>query len=175
MKRLLGILLAFGLLVTVPVKAQHPTEQRAAVRAFVSVLPLRTFAEAVGGDRIRVEVMVQPGHSPATYEPTPRQVAQLARAQLFVRTGVPFEETWMERIRAANPDILVVDAREGIDLRHEDGHGHDNERDPHVWTSPPLVKRMAARIRDGLISLDAEGASDYHANYAEFAVRLDDL
>jgi zinc transport system substrate-binding protein len=71
--------------------------------------------------------------------------------------------------------MLVVDAREGIDLHREDAHAHGNERDPHVWTSPPLVKRMAARIRDGLISLDAEGASEYLASYAQFAVRLDHL
>jgi len=145
---------------------------------FASVLPLKTFVERVGGGHVRVEAMVRPGQSPATYDPTPRQVAELASADLYVRVGVPFENAWMTRIRSANPGMPVLDAREGIELRrHEgddDGHGHD-ALDPHVWTSPTRVKVMAANIRDALIRLDPENRSDYQANYRTFAAELDAL
>jgi zinc transport system substrate-binding protein len=122
--------------------------------------------------------MVRPGQSPATYDPTPRQVAALARADLYLRVGVPFEAAWMPRLRAANPRMRVLDAREGIELRpHEGGdHGHDHgDLDPHVWTSPPLAKVMSANIRDALIELDAEHRADYEANYRAFAAELDAL
>ena len=144
---------------------------------FTSVVPLMTFVERVGGGQVEVQAMVQPGQSPATYDPTPRQVAALARADLYVRVGVPFETAWMKRIRSANPQMPVLDAREGIELRrHEgdDGHGHE-ALDPHVWTSPPLVKIMAANIRDALIRLDPSHRVGYEKGYGDFAAQLDAL
>ena len=46
---------------------------------------------------------------------------------------------------------------------------------PHLWTSPPLVRQMAARIRDALTELDPAQGPFYAANYASFAAELDDL
>lgn len=160
---------------------------------FVSVLPQKTFVEQVGGSHVEVRAMVRPGHDPHTYDPTPQQVAALAGAVLYVRTGVPFEDAWMTRIRSANPGMRVLDARQGIDLRamehheHEGeaehtGHGHAKEhddghssQDPHVWTSPPLVKLMAGNIRETLIALDPSHEADYKRNYQAFAAELDAL
>ncbi|MGD8644438.1 MAG: zinc ABC transporter substrate-binding protein, partial [Chromatiales bacterium] len=100
------------------------------LRVFVSVLPQQGFVERIGGEHVRVQAMVQPGHSPATYDPSPRQIAALAEAELYVRTGVPFERAWMKRIRAANPDMRVLDLREGIETRRLEAHTHDHDHDP---------------------------------------------
>jgi zinc transport system substrate-binding protein len=152
----------------------------------VSILPQKYFVERIGGDAVRVEVMVKPGQSPATYEPTPQQMAALARARAYFRIGVPFEEVWMKRIQAAAPGMKVVDTREGITLlpmavRHADAPGHAHppgahgQLDPHIWTSPPLVKRQAATIRDALIALDPDRRALFEANYARFAADLEAL
>ena len=58
----------------------------------VSILPQRQFVQRIAGDLVQVEVLVLPGHSPATYEPTPRQMTRLAESDLWIRIGVPFEE-----------------------------------------------------------------------------------
>jgi zinc transport system substrate-binding protein len=152
------------------------------LHVFVSVLPLQTFVEKVGGEYVDAEVMVRPGQSPHTYDPTPQQVAALAQADLYVRVGMPFESAWMGRLRAANPDMRVLDAREGIDLRplasHDHGdkdHGHSSALDPHVWTSPLLVERMAANIRDTLTDLDPAHEAGYARNYEAFAAELREL
>jgi zinc transport system substrate-binding protein len=163
----------------------------------VSVLPLATFVEAVGGERVAVRTMVLPGQSPATYDPSPKQIAALADADLYVRVGVPFEAAWMTRIQAANSDMPVLDLRDGLPLRPQENHVHgadehehgDNpdasERhaihdepdamDPHVWTSPRLVRRMAVAIRDALTRLDPDGAALYAANQAAFDAELSAL
>lgn len=175
------------------------------LRVFVSVLPQKEFVERVGGPGVDVQVMVHPGASPHTYDPTPRQVAALAQADLYVAVGVSFEDAWIGRIRAANPRMQVLDSSQGIDLRamegpdhagagHEDadaqgqsgpragqgetshGVGYDHQgRDPHLWTSPPLVKQMAAGIRDALTALDSANGAAYAANYTRFAAELDGL
>lgn len=166
------------------------------LRVFVSVLPQKTFVEKLGGDHVEVRAMVQPGYSPATYDPTPQQISALAKTALYVRIGVPFERAWMKRIRSTNPDMQVLDARQGIQLPiiHRHGQAYENnkdehhrsnqgreglhdesERDPHIWTSPPLVKRMGKTIRDTLSALDPANEQDYARNYDAFADELDAL
>ncbi len=152
------------------------------LQLFVSVLPQQTIVERVGGEHVQVRSMVRPGHSPATYEPTPRQVAALADADLYVRVGVPFEDAWMARILAANPNMEVVDARTGIVQHRSLGHDHrgevwyqESDLDPHIWTSPPLAKIIARNIRDTLIRLAPRHRAVFDANYRAFAQELDAL
>lgn len=75
---------------------------------FVSILPQKYFVEQITGDTVDVEVMVKPGASPATYEPRPRQMAMLAKADVYLAIGVPFERTWLPRIKATNPNLTIV-------------------------------------------------------------------
>lgn len=157
-----GILLLACLLA--PVAAAVP------LKVVVSVPPQRFLVERVGGARVAVEVMVPPGQSPATYAPTPRQLAALANARVYFRVGVPFESAWMGRFAATNPDMRIVPAPTVAD--GEEGH---EVPDPHLWTSPPLAKRLAGIIRDSLVALDPAGRDGYHAGYRELAGDLDRL
>ena len=157
------------------------------LRVFVSVLPMQTFVEKIGGEHVEVHAMVQPGYSPATYDPTPQQIVALAKAKLYIRTGVPFEHAWMQRIRSASPDMEILDVRERLALRTLEAHEHEHEHehhhespgtkalDPHVWTSPVMVKQMAGNIRDALSLLDPAHASDFARNHDAFVAELDSL
>jgi len=160
----------------------------AALRLAVSVLPLAEFAQRVGGDQVAVQVLVGPGQNPHSFEPTAHQVEELTRAQLFWRVGMPFEEVWLGRLQAANPGLRVLDARAGLGLeaapagasahRHDDDHDHHHAHDgidPHVWTSPPLVRLMVLRLAEALADLDPEGAEAYRANAAAYATELEAL
>ncbi|MCK5339936.1 MAG: zinc ABC transporter substrate-binding protein, partial [Desulfobulbaceae bacterium] len=161
----------------------HAEESCGRIRAFVSVLPQVYFVERVGGSRVVVDTLVQPGQDPHTYTPTPRQVAALAEAQLFFRVGMPFEENLMPKLAGIMERIHVVDLRQGILVQdsighdhhaHEEGH-HEGEPDPHIWMNPMHVKHMAALIRDSLILLDPSGTDLYEKNFRAFADDLDGL
>jgi zinc transport system substrate-binding protein len=169
------------------------------VSVFVSILPQRYFLERIGGDAVDVSVMVMPGASPATYEPTPRQMAGLTRAKAYFSIGVPFERTWLSRIAAANPAMAVVRTDEGIDKQpiggrhhheeaaghghddhehvvHDHGHGHDHGiLDPHVWLSPRLAKTMAGNICRGLSKVDPANRAAYEANLEALLSDIDAL
>jgi zinc transport system substrate-binding protein len=154
----------------------------APMEVFVSVLPQKYFVERVGGERVVVSVMVGPGQSPATYEPTPRQLSHLSKARLYFRIGVAFEDVWMDRISAANPQMKIIDTRRGITLRDMESVGRKRSasarvgiKDPHVWTNPLLVKIMAEHIRDALMESDPAHRADYEKNYATFAADLERL
>jgi len=149
----------------------------------VSILPQKTLVERIGGNHVEVSVMVKPGQSPATFEPSPRQMAVLADADLYFRIGVPFEQIWIKRILYANPELQLLDARDGMDMREmetADKHGsdhvhHQGAPDPHVWLSPPLIKIMALRLRDQLIKLDPSHESVYMENHAHLDRVLETL
>jgi zinc transport system substrate-binding protein len=149
----------------------------------VSILPLKQFVERVGGAHVEVSVMVGQGQSPAIYAPTAKQMARLAAAEIFFRAGVPFEQVWMDRLHAANPNMRIVDLRSGIvpssspereEPSADDLH-HPGGQDPHLWTSPPLVKRMGMTIFDALAEADPANRDEYHARLQAFLAELDDL
>lgn len=160
----------------------------------VSVAPQKHFVERLGADRVTVTVMVPPGASPATWEPKPSQMAELARTDLYLAVGVPFERVWLPRLKTANPDLTIVATQRGVPLRamagrnrvrrdiHHDGHGNDEghphaggQPDPHIWLSPPLVLIQAANIRDALIKADPAGEADYRAALRAFRQEVEDL
>ena len=143
---------------------------------FVSILPQKYFVEQVGGAQVAVSVMVGPGQSPETYEPTPRQMTALSDARLYFSIGVPFEDSWMKRILAANPALRQVPMQRGIGLLPLVGpSGKPGGMDPHVWTSPRRVKIMAASIRDALIGAEPNHRGEFEANYRAFTAELDAL
>ncbi len=154
--------------------------------AVVSILPQKQMVERVGGDAVRVEVLVRPGQSPHTYEPTPQQIAAIGRAAVYFSIGADFEPALVPKLRRAHPKLRVVDTRQGIALQpmaahdhHHHGHGqHKHAKgapDPHIWTSPPLVKQQAATIRDALAELRPEARAQFEASYARYAEELDAL
>jgi zinc transport system substrate-binding protein len=176
--------MAAGLFSGVPAQAQAP------LPVTVTLLPERYFVERIGGAHVRVAVMVPPGADAHTYEPRPRQMADLSRSRLYFAVGDPFETVWLAKFKAANRNLPVVNTDAGIEklpmTDDDDEHGQADRvlgraetpaglRDPHIWLSPPLVKIQAAHIRDGLVGADPGRRADYEANHARFVKELDAL
>jgi zinc transport system substrate-binding protein len=142
----------------------------------VSILPQKYFVERIGGDHVSVGVMVEPGASPATYEPRPEQLKALNSAAAYFSIGVPFEDAWLAKIAAANTGMMMVDTIAGIERMpmetrhaHEEGEEHgEGAPDPHVWLSPRLVKVQSQTIYEALSELDPAHEAEYHSNLDAF-------
>lgn len=161
---------------------QDPSAE--ALNVTVSIVPQQYFVERIGGDHVTVNVMVEPGSSPATYEPRPEQLKALADAVAYFSIGVPFENVWLDRIAEANQDMRIVDTAAGIDRlpmrahqHHDDADEHQDEADqgdvggppdPHIWLSPRLVKVQAQHIYAALAQLDPQNEAQYRANLDAF-------
>lgn len=190
----LAVLLALPLLCGCTRSSHEPQAPQSSgkIKAFVSILPQAYFVERVGRERVDVSVLVQPGHSPATYEPTPQQMAQLSKAQVYFRIGVPFETSFVRKIAAACKRLNVVDTRRGIELRrmkqthsHEEDRHHDRgdacgehdaaAKDPHTWLDPLRAKTQAGTICEELRRLDPAHAADYAANLHALEADLDSV
>ncbi len=154
------------------------------VKVLVSIMPQKYFVERIGAKRVRADVLVMPGKSPATYSPTPDQMRKLANADIYFRAGVPFENAVISRIRAVK-GLKIVDTRTGIALRRMKPSGHIHSGisetadptgcDPHVWMNPRFVRIQAKIMAEHLSLIDPDGRSYYQSNYERFAQDLEDL
>lgn len=150
------------------------------VLVVASIEPLAYFLDRIGGDRIAVSVMVPTGGNPHTYEPTPKQMALLGEASLFVKagSGVEFELDWMGRLLDLNRKLAVCNASEGVALIPMEAPEHEHEvlagehhhehgnLDPHFWLSPANARVIAANVERALSALDPSGKEIYAVNRA---------
>jgi zinc transport system substrate-binding protein len=164
MRNLLQILLVAVAATLVGAPGAMAAEDR--LEVVVSILPQQWFVEQIGGPEVTVSVLVGPGHSPATFEPTPKQLARLQRADLFVASGVPFERGLVPRIAGMRGSLRICgplpDAAEaaGDDHHGHDHHGHHHhDTDPHTWLDPAQARQMARTISKELSELSPEQAA----------------
>lgn len=152
----------------------------------VSILPQKYFVETLAGDYFEVNVLVQPGQSPENYEPSPSQMRAVSESTAYIQIGAPFETVWIEKVHAMNPEMVIFDSSAGIerivmpDHFHEDEQtnetDHENEEmDPHIWTSPKLVKTQLENITKLLVQIDPQNETYYQANLAGFLSDIDQL
>jgi len=168
-----------------PGAALQASETQPPLPVMVSIPPQVFFVQRVGGDRVAAKALVLPGESPATYSPTPAQVAELVGSAVYFRIGVPFEERLMAMIQQMRTDLPIVDLRESVRLRRMHGtHSHEQENDheaspegydPHTWMDPSRVRQQAAAICRTLCELDPAARAHYEHNLRRFEAELDTL
>lgn len=147
----------------------NPGEREEHHTITVSIAPQKYFAEALLPGGYNVNVMVPPGASPATYEPTPRQLRQLSHSAAYVRIGeIEFEQVWMNKIKSNNPSLKIVRADEGVTFIKE-----GNEKDPHIWTSPVLAKTMASNMFQAFQKTFPEDSAIIRKNHEQLQKTID--
>ncbi len=145
------------------------------IKVFVSILPQVYFVERIGGPQVSVEVLVGPGKSHHTYEPTPHQLALLAKADVYFKIGVPFEQSLTTKIAFTMNQIKMVDTQKDVPLRHLPESGGKGMPDPHIWMDPKLVKIQASIIAETLSQLDPLHKAEYESRLKSFHANLDQI
>ncbi|MDA5561479.1 zinc ABC transporter substrate-binding protein [Exiguobacterium sp. MMG028] len=113
--------------------ASESTDQKLTV--YASTFALKSMAEEIGGDRVNVEMVIPPGADPHTYEPTSKQMTQIADADLFLTIGhdlEPYVESMEKSLEGQNvafvktaEDVTLLDATDTVHIHEEDGHSED--------------------------------------------------
>lgn len=145
------------------------------IKVFVSILPQAYFVERIGGEYIEAAVLVGPGQSPATYEPTPKQMARLGGSRVYFRIGVPFEKVFIPKISSAFTNLRIVDTSAGVPLRYFSQSATRQVADPHIWLDPKRVKIQAGTICRELIRIDPDHADVFRENLTAFQHDLEIL
>jgi len=162
------------------------------ISVVVSILPQAEFVERVGEDKVKVTVMVPPGASPHTYEPTRGQLEEISKAKIYAKvgSGIEFELVWMDKIIKMNGEMLVVDCArrvkfievsykyEEVVVYYEYNESDKAQSDlkgidPHIWLSPANAKIMVENIYEGLIEVDPQSKEYYKKNLESYLLELD--
>ena len=158
------------------VSCQHKPAGSKKVQLTVSIVPQKFLVKFIAGDKYDIQAMLPPGSNHETYEPAPRDMEKISTSKLYFAIGaLDFELTWLDRLKASNPGMKVINSSEGLQMLS--GHNHENEAgepsknhgiDPHTWLSPACIKIQASNICKALSAIDSSNTSVYNENLKMF-------
>jgi len=154
----------------------------APLKIFVSIPPQQWLVENLAGDLAASEMLLGGGQDPHTFEPTPRQIGGLSKAQLYLTIGMTFEHHISTKLGQTNSTLKIIDTSHGIKKLTEPDHSHsehsaDDHRsnsgyDPHIWLSPINLIEIARNITMALIGADGNNQDLYEEKFTKLEHRL---
>ena len=148
---------------------------------------LADIVQSIAGDRAEVVSLVPPGVDPHSFEPTPRDGALVASADLVVINNRGLEPLVDDLIQGVvGKQTLVIEAAAGLAPRvpgqgkgqvveHAARQEHSHaaaDVDPHFWLNPLNVITYCENIRAALTRIDSAGADVYQTNAQAYEERL---
>jgi zinc transport system substrate-binding protein len=92
--------------------------------------PVEEITNAIVGNTSEIKILVGTGVEPHSYEPSPSQIVELSKADIFVTMEGIFENI-EKSIIEANTNIQVIEANHNVNLikgeEHHHDHGHEEE------------------------------------------------
>ncbi|MDX9917257.1 MAG: zinc ABC transporter substrate-binding protein [Gudongella sp.] len=149
------------------------------ITVVATLFPQYDFARTIGGDKINVKLILPPGVEPHSYEPTPMDVIQMNKSELFLYTGEDMEPWAFNMIQNLEAEgVLVIDLSKSIELMdsdHEHTEDDSHAKDPHYWTDPNLASVMVEDILQAILNLDSPNANYYTGNADRLKSELSQL
>ena len=150
------------------------------LKVIASITPLADYSRQVGGDKVEVILLLPPGASPHTYEPTPKAMKNVSDARVFVKIGLGLE-FWAEKIirSSGQKNLIIVVSSSDVPLitYNEKGHSQGSSgADPHIWLDPVIAKSIVTKIEKAFAEADPQNTEYYMQNasiYREKLSRLD--
>lgn len=145
-------------------------------------------------DNAKVTMLLDSGSDLHSYQPTPKDIKNIAKCDLLVFVGGESDE-WVDDAlkQAINKNMKTINLLETLgdgakeedeegaeEDEHDHDHDHDEEEveyDEHVWLSLKNAKLFVKTIGDTLGQIDQENASYYKSNadaYITSLTALDD-
>jgi len=161
-------------------------------RVAVSIFPLYDVARRIGGDKLDVVLVLPPGRTEHSYDPTPKEMQKLAGAKLGVAVGLDLD-TWLEKIvkGAAGEGVTFLQLgpkaqpiamgkeHVGEEEAEEAAHGHDEDHhganDPHFWLDPVRMTMTIDPLVEAYGKISPADAAYFKDRGAEVKKALDAL
>lgn len=132
----------------------------------VTVAPLAGLVDRVAAGIADVTVMIPPGASPVSYEPSLSKVRAASSADLYVSVGHPafaWEITWLAGLLERG-GAAVISGADGCDVLPDD---------PHVWLSLPCARSIAERIAQAVQHARPDAAESVAASLEDLLAEMD--
>jgi len=115
------------------------------LKVVATTTQLADFTREVGGDRVDLTQLLRPNTDPHEYEPRPRDVLDVAKADVVVRNGGEIDAWLGNVVEQAGGAATVVDAGAGRPYAADE---------PHWWHDPRNAEYAVGRIRAALTRAD---------------------
>ncbi|KTR25826.1 ABC transporter substrate-binding protein [Exiguobacterium indicum] len=175
------------------------TSENKQTEVYASTFATAAIAREIGGDQVNVKMIVPPGADPHSYEPTSKQLTEIAKGDLFLLTGTtlePYSKKIQESLKGTDvrfietsKDVNLLESDATLHAHEEEGHddhatdehaheeeGHDHGKyDPHVWLDPVNAKAMARSITTALSKEVPKDKATFEKNLKAFDQQADEL
>jgi len=183
MKRIISLILAFVTVVAL-FSCKSTDADVSKLKIVTTIFPQYDIASHISGGKADVTMLLPFGSDIHTYEPSVKDMTDVASCDIFIYNGVETEPWTVSILESIDRDnTVVVDLSENITLLEGDVHeSHDHSEDehihdydPHFWTSPRNAVVITDEILSALCTVDETNADHYIMNAQNLKVQLSSL
>jgi len=183
LKYKLPFIIIFSILLVACHDKQQSEANQSELFIYTSIYPIQFITEQIAGEIATVESIYPPGVDAHTYEPTSREMTQMANSDAFIYLG-NFMEVFAEKavatLESQNITFIEIGAHEDLFKQQNNHHGHDDghhhsDFDPHIWLDPLRMIEMATIINHELIKLAPDHKDQFNENLTQLVDKLNEL
>lgn len=151
---------------------------------YTTIYPLQFIVEEIAGDAVEVHSVYPPGVDEHTYEPTAKDLTEIAEGDAFFYIGAGLEalaSTAAGALEDESVNLFEIGEHESLFLAdeeenhdgHEDHDHHHGDKDPHIWLDPIRMTQIAEIIYDELSELYPDEQERFNENLTDLKAELE--
>lgn len=159
---------------------QVQTQKNDKLLVVASFYPLEYMAEQIGGDKVEVTSLIDPGVEVHSWQPSAGDIVNCSDADIILYNGAGLDN-WLQEDIIPSIDAtekIVVDTTSGIilfkNIEKEEIEAH-GIFDPHTWVSPYEAHQQAEAVYQTLIQRDSSNVDYYTARWKTLSDKLTTL
>ena len=160
-------------------QAKESKKEEQKLKVIATIFPIYDFARNIGGDKIKVTMLLPPGTDAHHYELKPKDIINVGKADIFLFTNFEMEQWAYKIINAAekNTNMLAIETGNGavlLPLNAEGGaqENHVSKFDPHIWLDMDNAQKMVDNIAAAFIKKDSRNSDYYLRNAHKYKLKL---
>jgi len=145
----------------------------------VSIFPYFDLTRQVAGEHANVTLLLPPGVSPHTFDPSPRDVRRIAQADLVIMNGGDGIDSWLLRLfKASGSQAQILDIFAALNFRERVAELYGPEFysegfiNSHLWLDARLMAELPLLIAAALAEKNPAQADTYRANAERLTAEL---
>ena len=139
-----------------------------------SEYPIYDFVSVIAKDEVSLILLVPPNSDPHSFEPTPKDVANIGKADIFFYVSPEYEPWAQKFVKRAKFSVSVSD-KEHENHSHEDADESEERHDPHVWLDPAEVVEIIEVISENLKKILPAKADSFEKNANDLISQINNL
>jgi len=170
---------------------QQQIEKNDKLVVVATFYPLAYMAEQIGGEKVEVTTLIEPGLEPHSFQPSAGDLVKCSNADIIIYNGAGLDD-WLQEDILPSIDAkgkIIVNTTQTVTLiaNHEQDEHEETEEseeheehehgiyDPHTWVSPYEAKQQAEAIYKAFQQKDPDHAEYYETRWEILQNKLETL